>query len=114
MAFEANAILARNATSGWQRSNSTCVASSALIRLNSLAFAALSVQDASAAAGYDIAAYGAAVTGAAVTGAADGAEVAAALQAAKTIANDAARTARRDHHLVEWDMLASPPQPLRR
>jgi hypothetical protein len=58
--------------------------------------------------------YGAAVTGAAVTGAADGAVVAAALHAAKMIADAAARTARRDHHLVEWDMLASPPQPPRR
>jgi len=58
-----------------------------------------------------MAVYGAAVAGAAVTGAADGAVVAAALQAAKMIADAAARTARRDHHLVEWDMLASPPQP---
>src|SRR5712671_7193619 len=109
MAFEANAILARKATSGWQRSNSTVLASSALICANSLVFLVLSSQDAGASAGYDVAAYGATDAGAAVTGAADGAVVAAALQAAKMIADAAARTARRDHHLVEWDMLASPP-----
>src|SRR6266567_2709103 len=109
MAFEANAILARNATSAWQRSNSTVRRSTALICENSLVFLVLSSQDAGASAGYETAAYGASVTGAAVTGAADGADVAAALQAAKMIADAAARTARRDHHLVEWDMLASPP-----
>src|SRR4051794_12623845 len=94
MAFEANAILARNATSAWHRSNSTVRRSTALIRLNSLVFLVASPHGASASAGHDLALKAAALVPVVAPGPpVGGAFVAAGVHAAMTIAIPANRVA---------------------